>query len=385
MENFRYYNPTRIIFGKNTIPQIGPVIKKHGFRKILMLAGQGSIRKNGVYEQVARSLKSAGIKSVELWGVRPNPVLARVREAIKLAKKTRVEAVLAVGGGSVIDSAKAAAAGVYLRDIWEAFEDRVRIERALPLFTVLTVSGAASEMNQWAVVTNQAEKKKWSIGSDALFPRVSIIDPSAQMSLPWKQTVFGAVDALAHLFENYFMGRCQETSMAVAEALMRTIIKMVDRLEHKPDDYDSRANLVWASGLAHSGIAAAAMSGGDWASHGIEHGVSALHPEVAHGAGLAVIFPAWMLQVHKSNPAAFQRWAENVMQSRNLEDAVKKFRAKLAEWKAPVWLTDLGIHPREIKAIAANACQQELGNLKKLSRREVEAILKRTLKPAEGI
>jgi len=385
MENFRYYNPTKIIFGKNTIPQIGPVIKKHGFRKILMLAGQGSIRKNGVYEQAAKSLKSAGIKSVELWGVRPNPVLAKAKEAIRVAKKNKVEAILAVGGGSVIDSAKASAAGVFLRDLWDAFEDKVRIEKALPLFTVLTVSGSASEMNQWAVVTNEAEKKKWSIGSDALFPRVSIIDPSVQMSLPWKQTVFGAVDALAHLMENYFLGRDQETSMALAEALMRTIMKLVDKLQHSPEDYDSRANLVWAAGLAHSGIAAAAMRGGDWASHGIQHGVSALHPELAHGAGLAVIFPAWILQVRKSNPITFQRWARNVMQSRNIEDAVYKFRTKLAKWRAPVWLSDLGIHAREIKAIAQNACQQELGILKKLSRKDVESILKRTHKPTDKI
>jgi alcohol dehydrogenase len=382
MENFSYQNPVKIIFGKNTIPQIGPRIKKCGYQKILLLAGQGSIKKNGVYGAASASLKSQAIEMVEVWGVRPNPVISKVREAVKIARDKNVQAILAIGGGSVIDSAKAVAAGFYLDDIWSAFEDRLDIERALPLFTVLTVSGAASEMNQWAVVTNEAEHKKWSIGANPLFPLLTIIDPSVQMSLPWHQTVAGAVDAIAHLLENFFMGADQEVSLSIGEALMRTIFKMTDALQKNPADYDARANLVWAAGLAHAGLPAVAMKGGDWSAHGIEHGFSALHPEVAHGAGLAVVFPAWILYMQKVTPPIFKRWAKNVMNSATMPGAVKKFRARLQKWKSPVWLEDLGIKESEIKAIAQNAnARGALGNLKKLTIKDIEAILKLTIKP----
>lgn len=381
MENFSYYNPIKIIFGKNTIPQIGPRIKKCGFKKILLLAGQGSIKKNGVYDAVSASLKSQGLEVIELWGVRPNPVLSKVREAIKISRENNVDAVLAVGGGSVIDSAKAVAAGVFLDDIWDAFEDKADIEKALPLFTVLTVSGAASEMNQWAVVTNEQGNKKWSIGANPLFPVLSIIDPSVQMSLPWSQTVSGSVDAIAHLLENYFMGEDQEVSLSMEEALIKTIFKMTDALQKNPKDYDARANLVWGAGLAHAGIAATAMRGGDWSAHGIEHGISALHPEVAHGAGLGVVFPAWISYMQKVNPMIFKRWAKNVMDAKTVAEGVKKFRARLKKWKAPVYLQDLGISPGEIKAMAQNAnSRRPLGNLKQLSLKDIEAILKLTLK-----
>jgi len=377
MDNFTFLNPTKVIFGKDVISRIGPAIKERGHKNILLIAGQGSIKKNGVYDAVAKSLQSQGIAFTEVWGVRPNPVLAKVRETIQIAKDNKAEAILAVGGGSVIDSAKAVAAGVYLKNIWDAFEDKARIEKALPLYTVLTVSGAASEMNPWAVVTNEEEKKKWSIGAPSLFPVISVIDPSVQMSLPWHQTVFGAIDGLAHIMENYFMGRDQEATMGICESLMRTIITMVDIIQHSPNDYNARANLVWAITCAHNGMTAVAMRGGDWASHGIQHGISALHPEIAHGAGLAVVFPAWILYVRRSNPELFKRWSKNVMQSRFIEDAVSKFRTKLSKWKAPVFLKDLGVKQAEIKDIAQNAdLQGPLGHLKKLALKDIEAVLK---------
>ena len=380
MQNFTFHNPTKVVFGKDTVREIGPRMKACGFQNILLLAGGGSIRKNGVYQTMAHSLKGAGMKTTELWGVRPNPLLSKVNEAIRRVKKSKAQAILAVGGGSVIDSAKAVAAGVYMKDIWAAFEEDISIKRALPLFTVLTVSGAASEFNEWAVVTNDSENKKWAIGGPALFPVVSIVDPSVQMSLPWKQTVYGAMDALDHIMENYFLAHDEEATLGINESLMNTIIKMVGLLQRNPNDYNARANLVWSAGLAHCGLTAVAMHGGDWGSHGIEHGISALHPEVAHGAGLAVLFPAWILYLKKENPATFKRWAQNVMHSTNIEDAVKKFRLMLKKWKAPTTLGDLGIKPAEIKAIAANAnLQGPLGQLKKLSLRDIEAILKLSL------
>ena len=189
MDNFTFYNPTRIIFGKDTVRQIGGVIKEAGCRRILLVAGGGSIKKNGVYDTVVRSLYAAGIEWVEAWGVQPNPVLSKAREIIELARKEQVEAVLAVGGGSVIDTAKSVAAGVILPDIWAAFERQVEVTRALPIFVVLTMSGTGSEMDPLAVLTHEGEVKKWVLRSPALFPKTSIIDPTVQFSLPWHQTV----------------------------------------------------------------------------------------------------------------------------------------------------------------------------------------------------
>jgi len=380
MEEFRFYNPTRIIFGKGAIKEIGSVIVGYGYKKVLLLAGQGSIKRNTVYEQTVGSLKGSGVNWVELWGVQPNPVLSKVYEGIQVARDEKVEAILAVGGGSVIDSAKAISAGFYLSDIWEAFEGLLKIKKALPVFTILTLSATASEMNQWAVITKSDEKKKWAIGADVLFPVVSIIDPSVQRTLPWNQTVNGAIDALSHIYENYFVGTNQETSMAVLEALMRTIIYETDRLQANYDDEDARANLVWAITMAHNGIGAVGLKGGDWSAHRIEHGISAEHPEVAHGQGLAVVFPAWIKYISKYNQATFHRWARRVWSARNIDYALEKMKTKYSKWRAPLSLGELGVSEKEIRAIAKNVMRMgNLGVIKKLSRKDVEEILKLAL------
>ena len=294
MENFTFYNPTRIIFGKDTVEQIGGVIKEAGFRRVLLVTGGGSIRKNGVYDAVSQSLREAGINWAEAWGVRPNPVLSKAQEIIELAKTEQVEAVLAVGGGSVIDTAKSVAAGVLVPDIWAAFERRVEVTRALPIFVVLTMSGTGSEMDPLAVLTHEGEVKKWVLRSPALFPRASIIDPTVQYSLPWHQTVNGAIDALTHVMEFYFLGTWEETTLALDEALMRTIISMTHRLQKNPRSYEARANLAWAASLALNGLTGVGLREGDFATHRIETAMSAVFPEIAHGAGLGVLFPAWI-------------------------------------------------------------------------------------------
>jgi alcohol dehydrogenase YqhD (iron-dependent ADH family) len=213
MENFEFYSPTKVIFGKHTITQIGDEIRNHGCKRVLMIAGGGSIRENGVYDAMVQSLESVGVERVELWGVRPNPVLSTVYAAILKAREHHVDAILAVGGGSVVDCAKAVAGGFYLKDIWEAFENRALIEKALPLFVILTLSATGSEMNAFAVVTREEGNKKWAVGSPLLFPVVSIIDPSVQVFLPWHQTVNGGVDALSHIMEFYFLGSVEETTI----------------------------------------------------------------------------------------------------------------------------------------------------------------------------
>ena len=292
MENFSFHIPTRLEFGRGVFGKVGAELRGAGIKKVLLLAGGGSIRANGVYDEVTKSLREAGVKCVEVWGVKPNPVISKVDEAVGVAKRDKAQAILSVGGGSVLDSAKAAAAGVYLPKAWDAFEGR-EIVKALPIYAVLTLSATGSEMNQFAVVTNADEKKKWAIAAPALFPRVSFLDPAAQASLPWRQTACGAVDALSHIMEYYSVGRRQDTAISVNTALSCAVIRAADTLKETPGDYAARANLAWAATLALNGISGAMLDGGEWSTHTMEHAVSALHPTVAHAEGLGVLFPAW--------------------------------------------------------------------------------------------
>ena len=380
MENFTFHNPTRIIFGKDAVGQIGGVIKEAGFRRVLLVAGGGSIRKNGVYDTVARSLKEAGLTWAEAWGVRPNPVLTKAREIIAQAQKEKVDAVLAVGGGSVIDTAKSVAAGVFLPDLWAAFERQVEVTRALPIFVVLTMSGTGSEMNPLAVLTHEEDLKKWVLRSPALFPAASIIDPTVQQSLPWHQTVNGAIDAMTHVMEFYFLGTWEETTLALDESLMRTIIKMTHLLQQNPLGYEARANLAWAASLGLNGLTGVGLLEGDFATHRLETAMSAVFPEIAHGAGLGVLFPAWILYMQDHNPATFARWAREVWGAGSVEEGVARMRRTFQGWDAPVTLEELGVSEADIPAIVAAALKVGvLGRLKELTPEDLAAILRLAL------
>jgi len=250
MINFTFYTPTRVLFGVGRIKEIRSEIKKSNVKKVLLVAGGGSIKKNGVYDTVIASLQEQGIDWVELWGVVPNPVLSKVMEGISLAKESGVDGVLAVGGGSVIDTAKAIASGIYLDDVWASFLGKEKIKQALPLFVVLTISATGSECNGNFVITNEETKQKLGNHSPLVYPKVSIIDPSVQRTLPWNQTANGACDALSHIMESYFSGGGNETTLYVDEALTKAIIDATDKLMLNEDDLEARANLAWAATLA---------------------------------------------------------------------------------------------------------------------------------------
>jgi len=385
MENFEYYNPTKIIFGKRTIEKIGEELKLNGFKKVLFLYGKNSIFNNGVYETVTNSLKNNNIDSVEVGGIKPNPVLSKVYEVIEICKKEKIDAVLAVGGGSVIDSAKAIAAGAcYDGDIWDAFEGKVSLNTSLPIFTVLTLSATGSEMNAFAVITKENEKKKWAFTAGvSSFPKVSIIDPSIQSSLPIEQTTHGAVDAMSHIFELYFDGT-DNTDIVdeYSEGLLRTIIKHTRILLNDHKNYESRAQLVWAATLALNGSNGTGRKWGDWATHNIEHSISAYY-DIAHGAGLAIMFPAWMKYVYKIKPEKFARLAEKVfaitegtVEQKALSgiEAVKNFYKEINE---PTSLADINITEKDIPELVENAAlQAPLGRLKKLVKNDIESIFK---------
>lgn len=380
MDNFIYQNPVKILFGKGVNRQIGEEIRNKGFRKVFVLYGGGSVKKNGVYEEVTESLDEAGLEFEEFWGVQPNPVATHAREALKAARKFQSDCILAVGGGSVIDEAKAISAGFEAEDVWDVFEKKAEVSDKLPLFTVLTLSATGSEMNAFSVLTNEAEQKKWAIGGKPLYPVVSVIDPSVQMTLPQRQTINGAVDSLSHVMELYFRGKDEEVVLGINESLMKSIIKSTDILLANKNDYNARAALAWAAALALNGLTGISMRGGEWSVHKIEHSVSALFPEVAHAEGLAVLFPAWIKYCQAENSAIFERWAKNIWDSGSVEEAVNKMKLKFKQWNAPVCLGGLGIGRENIESIADNAMMTgEFGNLKRLCREDVINILKLSL------
>lgn len=382
MNNFTYYNPTKIYFGRNTIKNIGREMREQGVKKALLVCGRQSIFSNGVYDQVSSSLIGWYVDFIRFSGIQPNPLLSKVEEGVRLARQEGVDAILAVGGGSVFDSAKAIAAGVaHDGPVWDFFTGQARIKSALPIFGVLTLSATGSEMNGNAVITKADEKKKWGIASRHLYPRVSIIDPSVQAWLSERDTVNGAVDILSHVFELYFDGSENvELMQEYSEAIIRCVIKNVKILLENPADYEARAQMAWAATLALNNSNAAGRRGGDWATHDMEHSISAFY-DVAHGAGLAVMTPAWMRYVYREDLPTFARFAEKVfgIEKGSLEEKAEKGIEQLREFfreiGAPLSLQDLGVEYRDLEKMAENAVQDRtLGRLKPLQKEDVLAI-----------
>jgi len=312
MDNFRFLSPTEFIFGKNTVGNVGQLIKKYGGTKVLLHYGGQSAEKSGLLTDVENSLKNEFIDYVKLGGVQPNPVDTMVYQGIDLCRKEHVNFILAVGGGSVIDSAKAIAAGVpYAGDFWNFFEKTVTINRALPVATILTIAAAGSEGSQSMVITKEKEGLKRGAGSEFIRPVFSIMDPTLTFSLPAYQTACGIADMMAHVMERYFTPtRDVDLTDRLCEAILLSIIKEAPVVMREPCNYEARANLMWAGTLAHNGICGTGREE-DWASHGLEHELSAWF-DVAHGAGLAVMFPAWMKYVYTSGIERFVQFAVRV-------------------------------------------------------------------------
>lgn len=384
MEDFVFHNPVKVIFGKKTLGRIGREMAYDGVSRIVLLAGSGSIKENGVYDAVAESLKKHNIACTEVWGVVPNPRMDKAYEAIDAARAFDAQAILGVGGGSVLDSAKCVAAGVHMDDVWDAYAENVFIHKALPVYTVLTLSGTGSEMNGNSVMTRDG--KKWATGSPALYPKASVIDPRVQYGLPWNQTVNGAVDAVSHIMEYYFLGTTQETTLAVNEALIKAIIKSVGLLQADPENYAARADLAWSATLALNGLSGVGLMGGDWSAHFIEHGVSAARPDVSHGGGLAVLFPAWLEALGDAVPAEImERFGRNVFGVPG-DEAVNALRNMYKGWGAPTTLADLKVSAQEAQAACEHTVEyaavlekkgHKAGKLHPLSENFIADVLRR--------
>lgn len=314
MDNFVFWSPTEFVFGRNTQVKTGELLKRYGAVKVMIVSGGGSAERSGLLPEIRKSIEAAGVEYCELKGARPNPVAEKVYEGIALAVSEGVNFMLAVGGGSVIDTAKAIALGtVTTEDFWHFYNGTSRPLAALPVGVVLTIPAAGSEGSGNSVITNEKTGQKISVRYPMLLrPRFAVMNPELTYSLPWEQTAYGIVDMLCHIYERYFSNTPgTELVDAYSEAIMRQVMDEALSLRLNGENYDARANVMWAGTLAHNGLCGVGKEE-DWASHRIEHEISAIY-DVAHGAGLAVIVPAWLRFVARRNPDKVWRFAINVM------------------------------------------------------------------------
>ncbi|NLY75964.1 MAG: iron-containing alcohol dehydrogenase [Firmicutes bacterium] len=386
MKNFEFLSPTKIIFGRGVEERVGAETKKYA-AKVLLHYGGGSIKRSGLYEKVVASLKAAGVEFVELAGVQPNPRLSLVNEGIGLCRAEKIGFILAVGGGSVIDSAKAIAVGTpYSGDVWDFFANKAAPVETLPTGVVLTIPAAGSEASKSSVITNENGWLKWGLNSEVIRPRFAIMNPEWTFSLPPYQTACGAVDIMAHVMERYFTDvKGVDLTDHLCEAVLKTMIKNTPIAIAQPDNYDARAEMMWAGTLAHNDLLSAGRLG-DWAAHLIEQELSAIY-DVAHGAGLAVIFPAWMKYTLRRNRDKFAQFAVRVWgveydfeaPERTAWEGILRLEEFYRRIGMPTRLGELGIPDDRLEEMADKAIKPWLttvGNVSKLTRDEVLAVLK---------
>ena len=386
MNNFSFYSPTYFLFGKGEEEKAPELITRFGGNRVLLVYGGSSIKKSGLYETVTEALKRNGIYFSELSGVKPNPRSGLVYEGIKICKRDNLDFILAVGGGSVIDTAKAIAMGAkYDGDFWDFFCG-TPITDALPIGTILTIAAAGSEGSSNTVITHEVRRKKWGTGSDVLRPKFSILNPELTYTLPAYQTASGATDIIMHICERYFSNTTGvEVTDRLCEALLLTMIKETPVALKNPKSYEARANIMWAGMLAHNNVCGVGREQ-DWASHQIEHELSALY-DVAHGAGLAVVAPAWMKYVMTKNTNKFLQFAVRVWgcqmnfdhPEKTIFEGIERFEAFLRSIGMPTTLSAIGANIKDIPKIVDNmkiANGGTTGNFVKLNRDDVTAILK---------
>ncbi|WP_226669504.1 iron-containing alcohol dehydrogenase [Metabacillus litoralis] len=387
MENFTYFNPTKLIFGKDQVEQLQNEVPKFG-DKVLIVYGGGSIKRNGLYDQVLNILKDKNLQLFELAGVEPNPRLSTVHRGVQLCKEEKIDFILAVGGGSVIDCTKAIAAGAkYEGDAWDIVTRKHIPTEALPFGTVLTLAATGSEMNSGSVITNWETKEKYGWGSPLTFPKFSILDPVNTFTVPKDQTVYGMVDMMTHVFEQYFH-HTKNTPLQdrFCESLLRTVIETAPQLLEDLENYELRETILYCGTIALNGQLQMGYRG-DWASHNIEHAVSAVY-DIPHAGGLAIIFPNWMKHNLNENISRFVQLAVNVfhVDPTGKDDktvaleGIEKLREFWSSIGAPSRLKDYNINDENIDVMADKAMVNgPFGNFKALQKEDVVAILTASL------
>ena len=355
MFGFRYFTPTKVVFGKNSEENVADLIQEFGGKKVLIHYGGGSVIRSGLMQRVTDKLDAAGINYVKLGGAVPNPRLSLVYEGIELCKKEGIDFILAVGGGSAIDSAKAIGYGVMNDgDVWDFYDYKRKANACLPLGVILTLAATGSEMSDSSVITKEEGLVKRGYSSDYCRPRFAILNPELTMTLPDYQTACGCTDIMMHTMERYFTnGGNMELTDSMAEALLRTVKENAKILAKDPKNYDARAEVMWAGSLSHNGLTGCGNDGGDWMTHKLEHELGGLY-DVAHGAGLAAIWGSWARYVYKNCLPRFKRYALNVMGvapvGTDEEIALRGIEAMedfYREIKMPTNLRELGVKATE--------------------------------------
>lgn len=356
MDNFTFYSPTKFVFGKETEKEAGALVKSFGGSRVLIHYGGGSAVRSGLVDRVKDSLKKAGLYFTELSGVKPNPRSGLVYEGIKLCRDEGIDFILAVGGGSAIDSSKAIAAGVlYDGDFWDFYSGKAGIEKALPVGTVLTIAAAGSEGSGDSVITKEEGMYKRGTGSEALRPKFSILNPELTTTLPAFQTACGITDIMAHLYERYLTNtRDVEVTDRLIEALLITMKNEAPKVMADLKDYQARANIMWAGTMAHTNSCGVGRSQ-DWNSHNIEHELSALY-DCAHGAGLAVTMPSVFRYEMEHDRARFEQAAKRIWGVETAEEGIEAFQNFLTSIGMPQTLGDLGGSEEDIPVLVKNLC-----------------------------
>lgn len=388
MAGFTYYTPTKVVFGKETEQQTGELVKAAGAEKVLIHYGSGSVIRSGLLDRVKETLCKEEIEYVELGGVVPNPRVSLVYEGIELAKREGVDFILAVGGGSVIDSAKAIGYGVANEgDVWDFYDRKRTADACVPIGVILTIAATGSEMSDSSVITKEEGWVKRGYNSDLCRPVFAIMNPELTMTLPDYQTACGCADILMHTMERYFTnGDQMEITDSMAEALLRTVMKNALILVNEPDNYDARAEIMWAGSLSHNGLTGCGSTDKDFATHGLEHEIGGMF-DVAHGAGLTAIWGSWARYVYRDCLHRFSRFAVNVMQIDPKDkkeemvalegiEAMEEFFRKI---NLPVTMKELGIEltDEQIEELARKcsvACGGKKGSAKVLKESDMKII-----------
>ncbi len=388
MLDFTYYTPTKVVFGKHAEEQVGRLTAEQGAKKALVHFGGQSAQKSGLLDRVVESLHAAGVETVLLGGVKPNPRLSLVYEGIDLCRKEGVDFLLAVGGGSVIDSAKAIGYGLANEgDVWDFYEKKRQPSACLPVGVVLTIAAAGSEMSDSSVITKEEGGLKRSVKSDLSRPRFAVMNPELTYTLPPYQTASGCTDILMHTMERYFtprQGQGAEFTDGLAESLLRTVMASARVLRDDPLNYDARAHVMWAGSLSHNGLTGCGTLG-DWATHQLEHELGGMF-DVAHGAGLAAMWGSWARYVYREDPARFARFARNVMglcdvgsQEQTALAGIEAFEGFLRDIRMPVNLPQLGLEvtDAQIDELAYKCTfmgKRAIGSFKVLGEEDIKAI-----------
>lgn len=387
MQNFTFWNPTKLIFGKGQLEQLKNEIPRYG-KKVLVVYGGGSIKRSGLYDKVFNLLNEMDAQVFELPGVEPNPRITTARKGVEICKNEGIDILLAVGGGSVIDCTKLIAAGAkYNGDAWDLVTRKATVNEALPFGTVLTLAATGSEMNSGSVITNWETNEKYGWGSPFTFPKFSILDPVHTFSVPRDQTIYGIVDMMSHVLEHYF--HLEENTLfqdRMCESLLITVMETAPKLLENLESYEHRATILYSGTMALNGILNMGYRG-DWATHNLEHAVSAVY-DIPHGGGLAILFPHWMKHNLKVKPERFKQLAVRVFgvnpEGKSAEEAGLEGIQKLREyWNsigAPSRLADYNIDDSKLDVLADRAMVYgEFGNFTKLNREDVLAIYRESL------